>query len=255
MLIILINITAPDLFRQPYCQADSAYGWMFSDTMQGVIRTYGLPDSCEETLKKAYFLHLLLQGEGLGVGYVWMNQRETLMFRRMGDEWVDLDSINVKGHRIIQRASAVDRIPRLFFLDLLSEDTLPPYLCQWDSGPELYYTFGWCSELEMAYAVALSWFGIAGRVVFTLRYTRKPLSGSRAGSFWLTILSRRMRDFSTRSGSMQSHISLIFPGTRRFSGSRLGITRGWGRRYPKVADGKSDPSRKKEQGRSWGWNE
>lgn len=167
MMIILLSLNAPDFFRQLYREADSAYGWMFSDTIQRVIRTYGLPDSCEETLRKAYFLHLLLQREGLlGVGYIWMQQREALMFRRVGDAWVDLDSINVKGHKIIQRASAVDRIPRLFFRDLLSEDTLPPYLCQWSSGPELYYTFGWCSELEMAYSVALSWFGITGRVVF-----------------------------------------------------------------------------------------
>jgi len=167
MIAVLIGLTAPEFFRELYREADSAYGQIFSDTVRKVISAYALPDSCEETVKKAFFVHLLLQREGLlDVGYVWMHQRQTIMFKRAGDKWVDLDSLWVKGHSIVQRASAVDRIPRIFFGDLFSEDTLPPYLCEWSSGPEFYYTFGWCSELEMAYVVALSWFGINGRVVF-----------------------------------------------------------------------------------------
>ncbi|MEO0140785.1 MAG: hypothetical protein ABIM88_04465 [candidate division WOR-3 bacterium] len=168
MLAILISLSVPKFFRGLYHEVDSLYAGMFSDTISKAIQRYSLPDSCEETLKKAYFLHLLLQRDGLlRVGYIWMHQRKALMFKRVGDRWVDLDSIDVKGHKIVQKASAVDRIPRLFFGDLFSEDTSPPYLCVWSGNDsELLYSFGWCSELEMAYVVALSWFGIPGRVVF-----------------------------------------------------------------------------------------
>lgn len=165
--LALLSLTAPDFFRGLYAEADSAYGGLIGDTVRKVMRRYGLPDSCEETLKRAFFLHLLIQNNGLlGVGYIWMNERPAYMFKRVGGRWVDLDSIWVKGHSITQRASAVDRIPRIFFGDLLHEDTLPLYLYLSGKDSLFYDTFGWCSELEMAYSTALSWFGITGRVVF-----------------------------------------------------------------------------------------
>ncbi|MCS7154392.1 MAG: hypothetical protein NZ993_01090 [Bacteroidetes bacterium] len=98
----------------------------------------------------------------LGVRYAYMDERAQIL-RRLdtptGPVYEPLYVRFRRGHRYVQRAHAVDRVPRLFLGDLFAES--PPY--RWAGQP--LYSFGWCSELEMAYVTLLGYFRIPARIV------------------------------------------------------------------------------------------
>ncbi len=152
-------------YEEPYWEAHRAL-------LQAVARQNGLDVRLEPVRRRLVIAHLLHQfvaahrrswgGSLLGVRYVYMDERAQILHRietPEGPVYEPLYSRHRIGHRYVQRAHVVDRVPRIFLQDLFSE--FPRY--RWE-GTALY-SFGWCSELEMAYVTLLDYFGIPARIV------------------------------------------------------------------------------------------
>jgi hypothetical protein len=77
----------------------------------------------------------------------------------------------------------VDRVPSLFLADLVSEN--PNYL---HTNCGEFYTFGWCSEREMAFCLILSLAGFQGKI---------RQEGIHVwSSFWITFINDEGKDLS-----------------------------------------------------------
>ncbi len=118
-----------------------------------VCRRFSIPPEARDTVMIAYILYRLLSSDAnldapspLLIHYIYLDERPRI--RR-------------KGRRLPK--PALEQTPDRFFRNLFSPEPEPPFLDP-ETG-DRFYAYGWCSELAMAYANALGWFGIEARVL------------------------------------------------------------------------------------------
>jgi hypothetical protein len=120
---------------------------------------------------RIHFFHDLLTGSGaadglrggfLGIPYFWHwtdpNPRHRIL--SLPDSIPLRDQPPPRGLERYASFADVDRIPSLFLGDLFAER---PRYAHPETGP--FYTFGWCSEREMAFLALMTLMGYTGRIV------------------------------------------------------------------------------------------
>jgi hypothetical protein len=118
-----------------------------------------------DTVSKLLYMHLLLSSNyatngdtfgGFGIPFFWNytdpNPRDSIYHKKRGRNLCKLPPpYEMPGYLSL---ASVDRVPTIFWGDFVTET--PKY--SWDFLPG-FYSFGWCSEREMAFK---AWLGIEG---------------------------------------------------------------------------------------------
>lgn len=157
------------LFLNHQQRVEQLYGSSFDDFCQkhDVLSTDSLN---RQTYFKLLFVHLLFTSEGasngatggtLNIPYLWHwvtpNPRHQIIHLSTGKPLSAIPPPNAFSR--YQSFADIDRTPALFLTDLLKES--PSYYHpQCDS----FYTFGWCSEREMAFVQCMELLGYKGKV-------------------------------------------------------------------------------------------
>ncbi len=137
-------------------------------------------DSLDQTVAKLAYMHMLLtcyysvDGDtsgGFGIPYFWNytnhNPRENIVNLKKGKKLKQIPAY--PGSQGASMAT-LDRTPVIFWSDLTTDE--PQYSYEHISS---FYTFGWCSEREMAYK---AWLGVMGI---------KSTIGIRADHVWTEV--------------------------------------------------------------------
>ena len=137
-------------------------------------------DTIDQTVAKLAYMHMLLtcyysvDGDtsgGFGIPYFWNytnhNPRENIVHIKKGKTLKQLPA--VAGTQGASMAT-LDRTPLIFWGDFMTEE--PQYSYEHISA---FYSFGWCSEREMAFK---AWLGVVGI---------KSTIGIRADHVWTEV--------------------------------------------------------------------
>ena len=120
-----------------------------------------------EDYNRISFLHLLISsskavnGNSAGFLYIpymwhWIDDNPRLHISKNNKLLIDTPTSDGSAY---ENAAMVDRVPQIFLSDMVSDS---PY-----SHPDYgkFYTFGWCSEKEMAFVNLLTYWGFEAKVV------------------------------------------------------------------------------------------
>ena len=134
-------------------------------------------DSLDKIVEKVAYMHMLMtcyysvDGDtsgGFGIPYFWNytnhNPRENIINLRKGKTLKELPSAGGSS------MATLDRTPLIFWGDFMTEE--PTYSYEHISA---FYTFGWCSEREMAFK---AWLGLVGI---------KSTMGIRTDHVWMEV--------------------------------------------------------------------
>jgi hypothetical protein len=167
------NLTVPQFFDGLFEEFQHGYKERRSEEYAAFSRRLGLAAANpgnQRTFHFLFFLHDLFTGRSaedfsrggmLRIPYFWHwvqpNPRHGIL-RNAGRE--RLDSLPPPKEFNKYRSFAdIDRVPSLYLSDLVSPE--PGYYHP-DIGP--FYTFGWCSEREMAFVLLLSLYDFHGKI-------------------------------------------------------------------------------------------
>lgn len=175
ILIFILFITAPgycstdtrfDVFiQQLFVEIFPEYEKLYLSEYENFTSSYNLDKNIESNRNKYFqirFIHDLLTGNGasncvsggiLEIPYFWHwvepNPRHNIIF--LSDS-IQLSKVDPPDGFLKYKSYAdVDRAPSLFISDLLTES--PKYF---HNNCDSFYSFGWCSEREMAYNTILT---------------------------------------------------------------------------------------------------
>lgn len=168
------HASLPAFFDEIYQESLPTYASLKEESYHSFCSTYNLA-STHETNRSTYlricFLHELLTGSGasnctrggmLRTPYFWHwvtpNPRHRIL--SLPDSVLLVSVSPPPAYGQYQTCADIDRVPALYFSDLVSES---PHYAHSDCGA--FFTFGWCSEREMAYVALLGALGYHGKVV------------------------------------------------------------------------------------------
>lgn len=176
MLIILLSWSSPSL-----AQGDSVNIYSFMDKLYTTMRVkhnkyvenyYNILIKNEFPIDRGdynriSFLHLLISssdavnGNSAGFLYIpymqhWIDDNPRLHISRNNKLLIDTPMSDGSAY---ESTAMVDRVPQIFLSDMVSDS---PY-----SHPDYgkFYTFGWCSEKEMAFVNLLTYWGFKAKIV------------------------------------------------------------------------------------------
>ena len=159
-----------ELFAHYYPSLEKKYVASFEQTCQ----TYELSSEDEDNKRKFYeirFFHDLFtcnsasngaMGGALRIPYLWHwvtpNPRHQITYLPTGELLTDIRP--PKAFARYNSTADIDRTPALFLKDLATDE--PQYQ---HPACGKFYTFGWCSEREMAFVQLMAVYGYTGKVV------------------------------------------------------------------------------------------
>ncbi len=164
----------PDFFRQLALEFREQYAQHHGDEFVVLCLDHGIDQTDagnQEVYYEIAFIHDLLTGAGasncargglLRIPYFWHwvepNPRHDIRLRAESVRLVDTPP---PAPYVRYRTQAdIDRVPALYFSDLVTEE---PRYSHPDCGD--FYTFGWCSEREMAFTALMYALGYEGKIV------------------------------------------------------------------------------------------
>jgi hypothetical protein len=171
--ITAYSVSVPEFFNQLYIQNQKAINSVFSG-LYGQLCAQIDVDPHNADNRKAVtailFYHQLLtttdavdctKGGILKTVYFWHwtdpNPRHSI--RRLPDSALLVRLSPAEGYKKYRSFADMDRLPDLYLSDLFTEN---PNYTHPDCGA--FYTFGWCSEREMAFCSLLSAMKITGKI-------------------------------------------------------------------------------------------
>ncbi len=158
----------PDFFSQLYIKHSDKIDSIYNDYYQQTCDEMGIEVENEKNQKKIirlFFYNKLFTSDGasdcttggiLNIPYFWHwvepNPRHQIIFKPKSKLLRLIPPPN--GFKRYKSYADVDRLPRLYLSDLVSES---PKFCHPSCG--CFFTFGWCSEREMAFTLLLTILG------------------------------------------------------------------------------------------------
>jgi len=176
-LVIFINQlhakNLPEFFEELYEKHKTEYKELKTKEFNNFCARYQVNNKNEDNkdkFSKIHFFHDLFTGESAedctyaGVFEIryfwhWVNPNPRHEIKRLPGK-NSLDDIKPpKRFSRYKNYASIDRVPSLFLGDLVSDT--PGYFHE-ECGE--FYTFGWCSEREMAFTSLMSFFGFEGKI-------------------------------------------------------------------------------------------
>jgi len=195
------GVSIPEFLRDLCSEYEGVYMERHSAEYAALCEECGLASSSEanrRAFSEVGLLHDMLMGDGaancvrggaLGIPYFWHwvepNPRHSIVLL---PDSIPLPKVPPPaGYAKYASLADVDRTPALFLSDLVSAS--PQY---WHRGCGSFFTFGWCSEREMAFLALMTSLGYSGRIrqegIHSWTELRCSMAGRQGGDMTLVAV-------------------------------------------------------------------